>query len=208
MMETAVKSASTAPARIDFEGYMESDGDSIIRSIITRYGNGIDWEEAYQELSIALWKALRAYDPSRSVKVSTFIYKSVLNRLRMMQRKAHTQKSCIEKYARVDDERCGQIKDEAVNFEEEAEQLSVLESRANALHWAIRNSNLKDCERLVILETLNGTHQKVIGAMIGKGQSQVSRMKLSAMKKIRNTLLAAHWDGEGICVRDSQSGGS
>ena len=54
MVETVSKSTSTAPACVDFEEFMKSDGEAIIRSIIARYGKGIDWEEAYQELQIEL----------------------------------------------------------------------------------------------------------------------------------------------------------
>ena len=46
MVETASRSTSTAPACVDFEEFMKSDGEAIIRSIIARYGKGIEWEEA------------------------------------------------------------------------------------------------------------------------------------------------------------------
>lgn len=206
MMETASKSVSAAPTCIDFEEYLKSDGDRIIHAVIHRYGAGLDWEEAYQEMSVALWRALQAYDPSRPAKVSTLVYRAVLNRLRMLQRKNHSMKGYFDRYARADESECEALKDESINFEEETEQAEILESRASALYWAIQNAGLKDEERLVILETLKGTQQVDIGAIIGRGQSQISRFKLSAMQKIRDALLAANWDGEGIWAPDFNSG--
>lgn len=198
MVETASKSISIAPACVDFEEYMNSDGERIIWSVINLYGRTLDWEEAHQELSIALWKALCAYDPNKSVKISTLVYQSVLNRLRMMLRASRTQKRFKEQTGRVDEKGFGELTDETVDIEADIEQAEILESRANALHWAIRNSNLKEKERFVIIETLKETPQKEIGKMLGKGQSQISRLKMSAMKKIKETMLAAQWDGESI----------
>ena len=45
MMETASKSISTAPACVDFEEYMNSDGERIIWSVINLYSawNGLSW---------------------------------------------------------------------------------------------------------------------------------------------------------------------
>ena len=204
MVETASRSTSTAPACVDFEEFMKSDGEAIIRSIIARYGKGVDWEEAYQELQIELWRALCRYDPEKNVKVTTVVYRYVVNRMLMMQRRVHTNKHHFNQASQMGDDCLTHVMDASVDLEGDAEREAVCESRSRALYWAIRNTKLKDRERFVIMETLKETTQTQIGKMLGKEQSQVSRIKRSAMKKIRQTLMDAKWDGESIQLPDPQ----
>lgn len=206
MVETASKSTSTAPACVDFEEFMKNDGEAIIRSVYYRHGKGIDWEEAYQELQIELWRALCRYDPEKNVKLTTVVYQYVVNRMLMMQRKVHTRKHYIDQSSQVGDDCLNRIMDESVNLEADAERAAIRESRSKALYWAIRNTKLKDRERFVIMETLKETKQAQIGAILGKEQSQVSRIKRAAMKKIRKTLMDAQWDGESIHLPEPENG--
>ena len=50
---------------------------------------GEDWEELFQEASLAYLKAIRSYDPKRG-KISTYIWWCVVSHLKTYLRKEHT----------------------------------------------------------------------------------------------------------------------
>lgn len=195
---------SVATGTVDFDEYMKTDGNSIIWSVIRKFGKaGIDPEEAFQELSVALWKAYQAYKPGANAKVSTFVYQSVYNQMKMMIRSASTEK-------RITDRQNGSVDDHrnlhsSINVEAECIDRLIMESRANALHWAIKTAGLTPSERLVIQRTLKDCSQFEIAEELHVSQSHVSTLKKNAVKKIKECLLDAHWDGEGI--RCSITGG-
>lgn len=85
-----------------------------------------------------------------------------------------------------------------MDLEEQALEDVIQESRANALRWAIRNSDLTTDEYAVITKTLEDKAQIEIASEIGVSQSHVSVLKSRAIAKIKETLLDAQWDGVSI----------
>lgn len=203
MMETAVVLAERQKIEQEFNEYMQEDGKKIIWSIIHRCCGELDYEDAYQELSIALWKAMAAYNPDKKVKKSTYIYQAVYNQIKMMLRDQSTAKRLINRQTSPAEE-CPHLHDPGFNMEEDVIEDMILKSRANALRWAIRNGGLTDEEQKVIQLTLKDLYQKEIGVKLGCSQSHVSVVKVSALKKIKAALQDAQWDGSGIWTPDSQ----
>lgn len=201
MMETGVVSAVQQCTEQEFNAYLLSDGAKIIWSVIHRFGGGLDREEAYQELSIALWRALLAYTPEKKVKISTYVYQAVYNQVKMLLRANSTEKRVAERQTDSVEEQKHLHNDE-VDLEEQALEDVIQESRANALRWAIRNSDLTKDEYIVIIRTLEDKAQIEIASEIGASQSHVSVLKARAISKIRETLLDAQWDGVGIWAPD------
>lgn len=67
MMETvAVPEVQNVCADQEFNEYMEQEGSKMIWSLIHRYGKGVEKNDAFQEMSIALWRALGSYSPGRA----------------------------------------------------------------------------------------------------------------------------------------------
>ncbi|WP_289026684.1 sigma-70 family RNA polymerase sigma factor [uncultured Flavonifractor sp.] len=197
MMETVVVPAG----KREFNAYMDEDGNRIVWSIIYRYGSGLDRDEAYQELSIAVWKALEAYVSGKKTKVSTFVYQAAYNRMKMLLREQSATKRMIERQSASVEEAPGLHSCETA-LEEDAVEHLVMENRAKALHWAVRNSGLTREEYGVIVRTLKDMNQRQIAAELGSSQSHVSILKTRAMAKIKEALMSAQWDGESIWVPD------
>lgn len=64
MMEAVVvPAAQNVCTEQEFNEYMENEGTRMIWSVIHRYGKGVEQSDAFQELSIALWRALGSYSP-------------------------------------------------------------------------------------------------------------------------------------------------
>ena len=179
-----------------FDKFLETDGSKLIWAIIHRFGGAfIDKEDAFQELSIALWKAYLAYTPDKKTKISTFVYQSVYNQMKMVLRAASTEKRIVDRqHGSVDDQR---NLPSHINVEAECIDRLITESRVNALHWAIKTA-LTSSEQFVIQRTLEDCSQSEIAKEMNVSQSHVSNLKGSAIKKIRECLLSAHWDGDGI----------
>lgn len=198
MMETVVVPAmQNYCTEQEFNEYMQTDGTRMIRSIIHRYGKGIEYDDAFQELSIALWRALGSYAPDRGAKKLTYVYKSVFNQLKMLLRERSTAKHAIDRQAKSTEERCN-LCDRSEDMEDSILERMVIQSRSNALHWAIRNGGLTEDEQKVMHMILQDMLQKEIGAELGCSQGHVSMLKKSAIKKVKKALQDAQWDGESI----------
>ena len=119
----------------------------------------------------------------------------------MLLRANSTEKRVAERQTDSVEEQKHLHNDE-VDLEEQALEDVIQESRANALRWAIRNSDLTKDEYIVIIRTLEDKAQIEIASEIGASQSHVSVLKARAISKIRETLLDAQWDGVGIWAPD------
>lgn len=198
MMETvAVPEVQNVCADQEFNEYMEQEGSKMIWSLIHRYGKGVEKNDAFQEMSIALWRALGSYSPGRGVKKSTYVYQAIYNQLKMMLREQGAAKRAFEKKAKSAEEQYNlRARDE--NMEDRILEDLILRSRSNALHWAIRNGGLTEDEQKTVYMLLQDMLQKEIGEELGCTQSHVSILKKRALKKIGKALQDAQWDGSGI----------
>ena len=203
MMETvAVPEVQNVCADQEFNEYMEQEGSKMIWSLIHRYGKGVEKNDAFQEMSIALWRALGSYSPGRGVKKPTYVYQAIYNQLKMMLREQGAAKRAFEKQAKSAEEQYNlRARDE--NMEDRILEDLILRSRSNALHWAIRNGGLTEDEQKTVYMLLQDMLQKEIGEELGCTQSHVSILKKRALKKIGKALQDAQWDGSGIW--DSES---
>ena len=105
MMEAVVvPAAQNVCTEQEFNEYMENEGTRMIWSIIHRYGKGIEQSDAFQELSIALWRALGSYSPTRGAKKLTYVYQTVYNQMKMMLREQGAAKRAFEKQAKSAEE--------------------------------------------------------------------------------------------------------
>lgn len=198
MMETVVVPAmQNYCTEQEFNEYMQTDGRRMIWSIIHHYGKGIEYDDAFQELSIALWRALGSYSPNRGVKKLTYVYKAVFNQLKMILRERSTVKRTIDHQVKLAEERCD-LCDRDEGMEDSILDGMILQSRSNALHWAIRNGGLTEEEQKVMHMVLQDMLQKEIGAELGCSQGHVSMLKKSALEKVKKTLQDAQWDGVSI----------
>lgn len=86
MEAVVVPAAQNVCTEQEFNEYMENEGTRMIWSVIHRYGKGVEQSDAFQELSIALWRALGSYSPDRGAKKLTYVYQTVYNQMKMMLR--------------------------------------------------------------------------------------------------------------------------
>lgn len=77
MEAVVVPAAQNVCTEQEFNEYMENEGTRMIWSVIHRYGKGVEQSDAFQELSIALWRALGSYSPDRGAKKLTYVYQTV-----------------------------------------------------------------------------------------------------------------------------------
>lgn len=167
--------------------FLCKDGQKIVSACIKRYGNeSLDYDELRQECLITVVKALKLYDPSRSnVKVSTYVWKCCENRVKMALRQLRGGQEQYEIFGRRPAWMIPKEKFLDPSFEK-FEEWDEYEGRRTWLSRAIEG--LPEEHRIVMQLTLAGVYQDNIGLVIGKVQSQVSRLKLSAVKILKKKL--------------------
>lgn len=203
MMEAVVvPAAQNVCTEQEFNEYMENEGTRMIWSVIHRYGKGVEQSDAFQELSIALWRALGSYSPDRGAKKLTYVYQTVYNQMKMMLREQGAAKRAFEKQAKSAEEQYN-LRGRDENMEDRILEDMVLRSRSNALHWAIRNGGLTEDEQKTVYMLLQDMLQREIGEKLACSQGHVSAMRKSALGKIRKALQDAQWDGAGIWAPES-----
>ena len=183
MMEAVVvPAAQNVCTEQEFNEYMENEGTRMIWSVIHRYGKGVEQSDAFQELSIALWRALGSYSPDRGAKKLTYVYQTVYNQMKMMLREQGAAKRAFEKQAKSAEEQYN-LRGRDENMEDRILEDMVLRSRSNALHWAIRNGGLTEDEQKTVYMLLQDMLQREIGEKLGCSQGHVSAMRKSALGK-------------------------
>lgn len=183
----------------ELQSYMASDGNKIIWSIIQHYAKGLDADDVYQECLIAVCKALATYDEDwPGTKKGTYVYQVVYNRVKMLIRHNTTCKRSFEREASSANEQLT-LYIPSVSLEEEIIERVYEEDRGKALWYAIGSAGLTKDERSVILLTLDEVKQCDIGHQLGASQGQVSKLKKSAMWKIKKFLEEYGWSSQQDC---------
>jgi len=179
----------------ELQEYIASDGNRIIWFIIHKYAKGLDPDDAYQEAFIGVAKALATYREDQvKTKKSTYVYQVVYNQIKMLLRARATNKRAFERESASADELVN-LRDPSISMEDEVIDRITQEERARTLYEAINAGNLTKDERTVILMMLREAKQIDIGEAIGSSQGHVSKLRKSAIGKIKAYLVASGWDG-------------
>lgn len=166
--------------------YLTTDGRNIVKACIKKFGKNLDQDDLEQECMLSVIRAMQLYDPSRTdAKLSTYIWAAVENKIKMLLRKTRTGQAHYERYGRRPAWMIPKEKFLDPSFEK-FEEWDEYEGRRTWLARAIEG--LPEGHRIVMQLTLAGVYQDNIGLVIGKGQSQVSRLKFSAVKILKRKL--------------------
>lgn len=154
-------------------------------------------DELYDVGMIGLCKAANNFDKTKGYKFSTYAYTFIKNQILMeirdsnsSRRKANFNTVSLDKRinnTEYDITLAEVIKDDRINFEEEIEKKEQVQNILKAICYLTKE------EKIVIEHTfgLNGYKaipQQDIMKLLGINQSNVSRLKTRAIKKIRKRL--------------------
>lgn len=175
--------------------FIRGGGNRIIWSIIAS-SRGLDKEDLYQEALIAAAHALAEYDASRSgTKKTTYVYQAVYNQIKMMYRSNASNQHTFERESCGDVNESTELRDRSADMEEDIINSVIMAERAESLRRAIALAPLTDQEREVIALSLADKKQMEIAQSMGIQQGTVSKLRSSAMSKLKATLLNADWNG-------------
>lgn len=171
------------------------ENQNLIYFVLKKIGKYDQHEELFDVGMIGLIKGVDSYNENKNVKLSSYLYKCILNELTMHLRKQNAK--CRKGLTISLSEEFYDGKGTIVTFE------NMLESKVdieNEIHQKIlmenvehEFNNLTNLEKYVLdhLFELHGKTrltQKEIGEEIGYGQPYINRLKARALKKIREAL--------------------
>ena len=175
------------------EKYLYENGRGIVRACIQKYGRCVDSEDLEQECMIEVTRAIKRFDPSRvDVKLSTLVWVYVRNRVLMACR--HTQ---TDKYKHEEQTLPEELLYALPYYETgyaEIERWDEREYYYAKLKKAMEK--LPEKYRIVLQLTMAEFSQDQIGQVIGKSQSQVSRLKRGGIKRVQKILAAEDTNNE------------
>ena len=154
--------------------FLDKGGESLLYACIYEHAGCQDADDLYQDCLITAARCIEAFDYSRmDVKLTTYIWKSCENTIKMLFRKRTSHKAKDEDTT-------------APDLDEDVERAS----RAITLHKAIEDpkTGLTDDERKIIKMTLEGYSQTKIGKTIGFSQGVISVKYTQALAKLREAL--------------------
>ena len=169
--------------------FLDKGGESLLYACIYEHAGCQDADDLYQDCLITAARCIEAFDYSRmDVKLTTYIWKSCENTIKMLFRKrtSHKAKDEDTMVIPMTDEVLEMDDHTAPDLDEDVERAS----RAIALHKAIEDpkTGLTDDERKIIKMTLEGYSQTKIGKAIGFSQSVISVKYTQALAKLREAL--------------------
>ena len=181
----------------DQQQYLENDALALIRACVKENGQGLDFQTLVQDCLIVAANALTTYDSSRiDAKLSTYIWKSCLNKIKMEWRKKTSYKAQREQEtSSFESSRLAYTFD---SIEEYLEEKDEYDHQVMWLNGAMQKESvgLTDLERTIISFTRQGFTQQEISREVKLSQSQVSIWKASALKKLLAALELDRKKGE------------
>ena len=169
------------------EKYLYENGRGLVRACIQKYGWWVDSEDLEQECMIEVARAIKRFDPSRvDVKLSTLVWVYVRNRVLMACRHIQTDKHKYQEDTLPEELLYSMPYYEAGYTE--VERWDEREYYYAKLKKAM--DKLPEKYRFVLQLTVSELSQDQIGLVIGKCQSQVSRLKRDGIKRIQKILAA------------------
>lgn len=184
-----------SPARNDsfcseksLQDFMENGGRRLMVRFFKDNVRGLSFNDVYQELMITTAHTIAMYEEARiDVKLSTYIWASWENTLKMIYRRNDSQKEQINKTMVDPIEAAASI---AVNPMDKVDHdLSVRAAMAPVYKLlSDPKSPLTKVEKTVIRLTLKGCRQATIGRVVNLSQGTVSKIYTTALDKIRTAL--------------------
>lgn len=183
------------------EDFLSDGGFAMFDKIYKQYNLACQMEkdDCYQEYTIAAARAIREYNTDRvDVKLFTFVWDCVENAAKMICRRGMAKKresnlhpvamSRIERY--FEDERAGTWHyPELKSYERLCADntfAQVLENDGvEYIYRIIANAGLTPLEHETIMLSIQGLSQAEIGRRVSRAQSQVSKYKKEATRKLR-----------------------
>lgn len=177
--------------------YLENDALTLIRACVRENGRGLDFQTLIQDCLIVAANALTKYDSSRiDTKLSTYIWKSCLNKIKMEWRKNSSYKAQVEQ-----DTISFESSRLAYSFDSTEEYLEEKEEHDQQIKWlndAMQKPSVGltrlDCT--IISLTRQGFTQHEISREVKLSQSQVSIWKTAALQKLLAALELDRSKGE------------
>ena len=177
--------------------YLENDALTLIRACVRENGRGLDFQTLIQDCLIVAANALTKYDSSRiDTKLSTYIWKSCLNKIKMEWRKNSSYKAQVEQ-----DTISFESSRLAYSFDSTEEYLEEKEEHDQQIKWlndAMQKPSvgLTSLECTIISLTRQGFTQHEISREVKLSQSQVSIWKTAALQKLLAALELDRSKGE------------
>lgn len=177
--------------------YLENDALTLIRACVRENGRGLDFQTLIQDCLIVAANALTKYDSSRiDTKLSTYIWKSCLNKIKMEWRKNSSYKAQVEQ-----DTISFESSRLAYSFDSTEEYLEEKEEHDQQIKWlndAMQKPSvgLTRLEYTIISLTRQGFTQQEISREVKLSQSQVSIWKTAALQKLLAALELDRSKGE------------
>lgn len=177
--------------------YLENDALTLIRACVRENGRGLDFQTLIQDCLIVAANALTKYDSSRiDTKLSTYIWKSCLNKIKMEWRKNSSYKAQVEQ-----DTISFESSRLAYSFDSTEEYLEEKEEHDQQIKWlndAMQKPSvgLTRLECTIISLTRQGFTQQEISREVKLSQSQVSIWKTAALQKLLAALELDRSKGE------------
>lgn len=177
--------------------YLENDALTLIRACVRENGRGLDFQTLIQDCLIVAANALTKYDSSRiDTKLSTYIWKSCLNKIKMEWRKNSSYKAQVEQ-----DTISFESSRLAYSFDSTEEYLEEKEEHDQQIKWlndAMQKPSvgLTRLECTIISLTRQGFTQHEISREVKLSQSQVSIWKTAALQKLLAALELDRSKGE------------
>lgn len=163
----------------------------LVHEMSRRYSvSGLDPDEFWSEGTLALYRAVKRYDPTRGFRFSTYACTSILHAFQSMERRRHREREALGRFAR---ERLGTVRPEGV---EAGIDRQILIGKVSAI-LSSDEAGLTEIERFVVerrfLSVSNeGTRTlATLGHALRLSKQRVSQIEGRALAKLR-TLLCAH----------------
>lgn len=168
---------------------MENQGliYSILKEMEISWNNP-EYDDLVSIGQIGLIKAIRAFDESRNLKISTFAAVCIKNEIKMYFRKQNRNiKNCISLQSVIStDGKGSELKVEDIlvvesNFIENLEELENFMNIVNIIF-----NFLTEKERVVMIYRISGCNQRYISEKLGLTQSYISRIQKKGGEKINS----------------------
>lgn len=169
--------------------FLDKGGEALLYACIYEHAGYQDADDLFQDCLITAARCIEAFDYSRmDVKLTTYIWDSCANTIKMLFRKRTSHKAKDEDTLVIPmtDEVLEMDDHTAPDLDETVERVS----RVIALHKAIEDpkTGLTNDERKIIKMTLEGYPQTKIGKAIGFSQGVISVKYTQALAKLREAL--------------------
>lgn len=170
------------------QDFMGNGGRRLMARFFKDNVHGLSFNDVYQELMITTAHTIAMYEKARiDVKLSTYVWASWGNAMKMIYRQSDSQKAQIDMTMVDSIEAAANI---AINPTDKVDHDVDLAAAMVPIYKLLDDpkSPLTKLEKTVIRLTLKGYKQAKIGRMVNLSQGTVSKTYTTALDKIRTAL--------------------